>query len=110
MRNRTHVLHLSLDRHCATPGQGTIVYFVRSGPLVKIGRTTWIDCRMRAIRRSLPHPKDSELIAYFHGSKQDERRLHRAFKHIWVGKEWYRLGFAIQAFIGVGCCRVKEKL
>lgn len=67
------------------PTKGTI-YFLRSGPHIKIGWTSNLNKRMRA------HAPDSVLLATCPGTRKDENRLHRRFAvHRTHGREWYAL-------------------
>jgi hypothetical protein len=71
-------------RYASVPEQG-LVYFVRLGSLVKIGFTTDLDRRMKAV----PH---EEILATTPGTMQDERGYHAAFAHLRVVGEWFTPG------------------
>jgi hypothetical protein len=64
----------------ATPGH---VYFISFGSFIKIGFSTNLQQRLRA----LPH---DELLATIPGTMRDEKLLHRQFAHLRQQGEWFR--------------------
>jgi len=61
----------------------SVVYYVRFGDRVKIGYSTNLDGRLKAI----PH---DEVLATEPGTIQDERARHAAFADLRVTGEWFR--------------------
>lgn len=62
---------------------GDVVYAARVGDVVKIGHTTDLASRLRAIGAD-------ELLAFTPGSYADEQALHRRLvDHVHHGREWY---------------------
>lgn len=61
-----------------------IVYYMRIGNRVKIGFTTGLAERLRAIR-------PEELLAIEAGGYELEQRRHREFGHLRTHGEWFRL-------------------
>lgn len=67
------------------------VYFVRFRDRIKIGWTTELARRLKAI----PH---DEVLAVVPGSMGDERRCHAAFAHLREQGEWFRAESDLIAF------------
>jgi len=74
------------------------VYYIQSGPLVKIGTSVEPEKRAdqlrrggKALRPSIGLTEDPRLIAYHRGSAHDERNLHHRFKHLRDQGEWFWL-------------------
>lgn len=63
-----------------------VVYFVRSGTAVKIGKTLHLEQRMRDI-----NAPETELLATEPGYTRRERELHRTFRRHRLNGEWFRL-------------------
>jgi hypothetical protein len=63
------------------------VYFVAGAGLIKIGISTNIPSRFRAIRNSSPVPV--ELLGSFPGTTFNEGLLHRKFGHLRRHGEWF---------------------
>lgn len=74
-----------------TRGPGWI-YYVRVGYLVKIGTTTVLAQRFTSIR-------PNEVLALEPGGQQLEMQLHRTFKALRAGGEYFHPGPALQAHI-----------
>lgn len=66
-----------------------LVYFVRSGDMVKIGRTRDLAARLRALRTG--NPKPLRVIGTTPGGAQLETIVHRACSHVRVIGEWFHL-------------------
>lgn len=63
-----------------------VIYFIKTGPHIKIGWTSNLDRRLRSF------PPSSELMAVQPGTRADEAALHRKFAvHRTHGREWYPL-------------------
>ncbi|MEU3255928.1 GIY-YIG nuclease family protein [Streptomyces sp. NPDC006997] len=71
-----------------------IVYFVRSGTAVKIGKTLHLAQRMRDI-----NAPETELLATEPGYTRRERELHRTFARYRLNGEWFRLTAPLIAYI-----------
>ncbi|WP_327582461.1 GIY-YIG nuclease family protein [Nonomuraea sp. NBC_00507] len=76
------------------------VYFIKRDGLIKIGWTTNIRSRMKALR-------PDEVLHVQPGTQKDEAALHRAFRHLRVGtetggrrlREWFQPGDDLVAYI-----------
>ncbi len=64
------------------------VYFVRGGGFVKIGCSTNVAARFRAIRNTSPVPV--ELVGQMRGGTLEEGRLHDRFARDRAHGEWFR--------------------
>ncbi len=83
-RHRHHKPH-------AAPGggpAGELVYFVRAGDAIKIGRTGNLAARLRALATASAVPL--ELLAAVPGGAAQEARLHRRWRHLHIRGEWFR--------------------
>jgi hypothetical protein len=67
---------------------GEVVYFVRAGAAVKIGRTANLAARLRALGTASAVPL--ELLAAVPGGREREVREHRRWRHLHVRGEWFR--------------------
>lgn len=85
------------DRHQYEPlkpeSTEGLVYFIRFGDRIKIGFTTNLQSRMKAI------PYD-EILMVTPGTMDDERQCHQAFAHLRETGEWFRADPELLAFIG----------
>lgn len=82
------------DRELAdTEAQG-VVYFVRSGAAVKIGKTLNLTQRLKDI-----NAPELELLATEPGYTRRERALHRTFARHRLNGEWFRLAPPLIAYI-----------
>lgn len=73
-------------------GMSGFVYFIQAEPVeaVKIGYSRYHPReRMRALQLGCPTPL--KLTAFIEGSMKDEDALHRAFAHLRIHTEWFRL-------------------
>jgi len=78
---------LSVIDRMAPDGLGEVVYYIRAGKYLKIGRT--VDLR----RRMYHYQPGVELVAVEPGGRVLEAQRHRQFKRLRVGKrEWFLLG------------------
>jgi hypothetical protein len=64
------------------------VYFVRAGDAVKIGRTTSLASRLRALATASAFPL--ELLSAMPCGAALEARLHRRWRHLRLRGEWFR--------------------
>jgi hypothetical protein len=64
-----------------------VVYLVRGGDTVKIGRTTNLASRLRALATGSAVPL--ELLATVPGGRKEEARLHRKWRHLHLRGEWF---------------------
>lgn len=65
-----------------------MVYFATAGDTVKIGWAKDPKKRVAQLQTGCPHRVS--LYAWFNGSRDDEKVLHRAFAHLHVRGEWFR--------------------
>jgi hypothetical protein len=83
-------------RSRAAPGGGTageVVYFVRAGAAVKIGRTANLAARLRGLATGSAVPL--EVLAAVPGGREREVREHRLWRHLHVRGEWFRADEAL---------------
>lgn len=72
-----------------THNKGKHLYFIRSGPYVKIGRANNINMRLTQLRAMNPH--GVELIHYVENAGHLEHSLHKRFKEFLYSGEWFLL-------------------
>ena len=77
-------------------GKGKI-YFIKCNSFIKIGFSTNIKKRMRNLKVSNPYPL--KCIAWFKGTKSDERDLHVMFEEFHVTGEWFKYNKPIKDYI-----------
>lgn len=84
------------------------VYFMQYGPggLVKIGVTTDLDKRQRALQKG-DGPRLS-LLRVIDGGFPEERWLHRHFSNLCVGGEWFRFDGAMLTVVPGQIFKVAE--
>jgi hypothetical protein len=70
-----------------------VVYFVRAGDAIKIGRTANLAARLRALATASAVPL--ELLAAVPGGREVEARLHRQWRHLHLRGEWFRADEAL---------------
>lgn len=73
------------------------MYFVAGAGLIKIGISTNVQSRFRAIRNSSPVPV--ELVAVIRGDTFFEGRAHDKFRHLRRHGEWFEDAPEIREFI-----------
>lgn len=77
------------------------VYFLE-GPLgIKIGFSIAPERRRRGLQTGMPG--ELKLLGAVPGTIRLERRIQRQFRHLKVGREWYRDDPALRAFISMRC-------
>jgi hypothetical protein len=64
-----------------------VVYFIRAGDAVKIGRTANLAARLRSLATASAVPL--ELLADVPGGKREEAELHRQWQHLHIRGEWF---------------------
>lgn len=69
-------------------GRAGLVYFARSGDLIKIGFTGDVRSRMFRLQASSPAPV--ELLATVPGGREIERFLHQMFRENHMHGEWFK--------------------
>lgn len=74
-----------------------MVYFIKSGRFVKIGFSHDPWRRLYSLKSSNPHPM--ELLGAIEGTRFEESRLHKHFRHQQHHGEWFRLRGDLKAFI-----------
>lgn len=66
-----------------------VVYFLRAGPFVKVGRTSGHpSTRIAQLQTGCPFP--IELIGLIFGDSGREAKLHSQFSHLRACGEWFR--------------------
>ena len=73
------------------------VYFIRGAGLIKIGVTTNVTSRFRAIRNSSPVP--IELLGSIPGGTLEESFLHNSFPHLRRHGEWFEETAELRAHV-----------
>lgn len=77
---------------------GEIVYFLRAGEFVKIGKSTGTpDSRVNQLRTGCPFP--IEVMATIPGGLDLERSLHRRFAHCRAHGEWFHATPGLLAYV-----------
>ena len=78
-----------------------MIYFIRCGEFVKIGRSEDVAERISSLQTGNPYKV--ELIGSFDGSDAEERRLHAAFGPFHHRDEWFFFTKTIQEFVNRHC-------
>jgi hypothetical protein len=79
------------------------IYVIESDGHVKIGRTTDVQQRLRALQTASAHALTLRA-AVREQPPLVERTIHQRFAHLRVGGEWFRLGADLAAFIDTLPC------
>lgn len=67
---------------------GSVVYFLRAGEFIKIGKATGSpQSRVASLKTGCPFPID--VIGFVAGGYDEERGLHRRFGHLRAHGEWF---------------------
>jgi hypothetical protein len=90
MLNRRHRSYKPAPRRA---GVKEVVYFIRAGNAVKIGRTTNLSGRLKALATGSAVPL--EVLAAVPGGRELEARLHRRWRHLHLRGEWFRADEAL---------------
>lgn len=77
--------------------EGEVVYFVRAGQYVKIGRSTAAAERIKLIRTDTPYRVT--VLLTIKGGKSEETKLHEEFRHLRHRGEWFRAAPELLRFI-----------
>lgn len=80
------------------PGKPGYVYFVRDASSVKIGFTSSIKQRMKAIQTACADPL--EVLLVMPGTDETEKFFHRMFADYRIGGEWFSLTGLLAEFVG----------
>lgn len=80
------------------PGKPGYVYFVRDGSVAKIGFTTNIRSRIKAIQIACANPL--EVLLVMPGTTETEKFFHTMFRDYRVGGEWFSLTGLLAEFAG----------
>ena len=90
------VLPESGDDEC---GYNGVVYFVRTkgADLMKIGYSTSLDNRLKALQTSSPFPLF--LFAKMPGDESIESKIHQEFSHLRMTGEWFRIDGELVKYI-----------
>ena len=76
---------------------GEVVYFIRAGDAIKIGYTTNLARRQRALETASAVPL--ELLASVPGDRREETRLHREWRHLHIRGEWFEASEELLRYI-----------
>lgn len=84
---------------CKAPsGSQDVVYFLRAGPFIKIGKATFSPAlRVRELQTGCPYP--IEVLSFIPGDVAMERGLHKRFEHCRAHGEWFHASASLLAFI-----------
>lgn len=74
-----------------------VVYFIRSGDLIKIGTTTCLTARISAL--ATHGPEQPQILLVVPGGYAEERQVHALFRDDRVRGEWFRPSQQLMAFI-----------
>lgn len=66
-----------------------MIYFIRGGDLVKIGKAKDVAIRLRELQRK--HPEELRVIITIPGNEKQERKLHARFEDRRVHGEWFNI-------------------
>ena len=80
------------------PGKPGFVYFLRDATTVKIGFTTSIRQRIKAIQTGCAEPV--ELLMVMPGTDETEKFFHALFRDFRIGGEWFSLTGLLAEFVG----------
>jgi hypothetical protein len=81
------------------PEPEEVVYFLRGGDAIKIGYTTNMAARQRALETASAVPL--ELLAAVPGDRREEARLHREWWHLHIRGEWFHADEELLRYIRV---------
>lgn len=79
------------------PAKLPVVYFIRSGEFIKIGRSSSWPTRYSDLRNNSPHPIVPLLV--MRAKPSLETKLHARFKPDRVKGEWFRPSYAIMDYV-----------
>lgn len=79
------------------PDAQPVVYFIRSGDLIKIGTTVCMPSRLVALATNAPEPLQILLVVA--GDHTQEHQVHALFRDDRVRGEWFRPSQALMEFI-----------
>jgi hypothetical protein len=84
-----------------------MIYFIRCGDFVKIGRAENPAERVKGLQTGNPY--EVELLGVFDGNDSEERRLHAAFSPFHHKFEWFFLTKTIRSFVEQHCDKDQKK-
>lgn len=79
------------------PPRVGVIYFIKSGALVKIGFTTALEQRMEKLRSGNPH--EMKLLGSMPGTDDTEFFLHQMFAAYRATGEWFRIDGNLDSFL-----------
>jgi hypothetical protein len=88
-----------ISRPVVAIGRPGYVYFMRMGDSVKIGFSTDVGKRLKAIQTACPMP--AKVIKIIPGSDQTERYFHHHFAAYRQSGEWFQLDGELAAFLSI---------
>lgn len=89
---------LCRDRKMAQrPDKEELIYFISNGNFVKIGYTASVKARIKKMLTDTPF--DLVALHVEAGTRADEKRLHKMFKHLRVKREWFKMSDDISLYI-----------
>lgn len=74
-----------------------VVYFLRAGPFIKIGRSKTPDARIAELQTACPYP--IYLLGSITGGATEENALHHQFAHLRSSGEWFHAKSALTSYI-----------
>lgn len=75
----------------------SVVYFISSGSLIKIGVTVELRKRFTSLQCGSPMPLT--LLASIPGDRSMEQKLHKQFSHLRTHGEWFKNDPSLMAYI-----------
>lgn len=79
-------------------GSQDVVYFLRAGPFIKIGKATYSPAlRVRELQTGCPYP--IEVLKFVPGDVSLERTFHKRFVHCRAHGEWFHASASLLSFI-----------
>jgi hypothetical protein len=84
------------SRQCRSQSE-EVVYFIRGGDAIKIGRTSNLAARLRSLATASAVPL--ELLASVPGGRMEETRLHRQWRHLHIRGEWFQASDELLCYI-----------
>jgi hypothetical protein len=75
----------------------SFVYFIRCGALIKVGRASDVEARLKVLQ--IGNPEKLSILYFYEGGSYEEARLHKIFHEFHVQGEWFRADVRIMDFI-----------
>lgn len=92
-----HAFYWERQRALQEASRPEFVYFLRSGDLVKIGRS--IDPKSRLSNYGTHNPGPLEVLAVIQAGEHSEESVHKQFDALRVKGEWFRYEAPLSSFI-----------